>query len=179
MESLEYCKVISIADIGEGIRVCIDFVDVLEANEGVFVGNTGHGFFLILSENAKSATYPSRPFRVNAGSFHQYLLLENNETCYLSEIKAGIKIPVFSKNVQRLVPIGRVKIERRQFCRIECESNDKVFSVTLQKSDSVRLLLKDRISDVLSLQINDFVAVLPDQAGRHLGKYTSEYIDEK
>jgi len=71
------------------LRVCIDFVDALTPTEGVFVGNTGYGYLLSLSESVSTDTYPARPFRVNAGEFHQYLLLEGDETCYLNELKSG------------------------------------------------------------------------------------------
>lgn len=69
-KQFSYCRVERIQSAGEGSRVCLDFVDVLDPEEGVLVGNTGHGYLLVLSEHAVTPTYPARPFRVNAGAIH-------------------------------------------------------------------------------------------------------------
>lgn len=179
MNSTNYCEVVSIKPIGEGLRVCIDFVDALSPDEGVMVGNTGHGYILLLSENIATETYPARPFRVNAGALHQYLLLEGEETCYLSELMPGDSVPVYSRDTKRTVSVGRVKIERRNLLRIECKVDDKVISCTVQTSDSIHFLGEDNPIDAPSLKVGDKISCVIDQPGRHLGKRKEEYIDEK
>jgi len=178
VETMEYCDVTHIKPMGEGLRVCIDFVDALAPTEGVFVGNTGYGYLLALSESVPTATYPARPFRVNAGAFHQYLLLEKEETCYLSELKAGDRVPVYSREGMRVISVGRVKIERRELLRVRCTRGDRVLSSTVQFSDSVRFLGKENPVDAKTTKVGDRLVCRHDTPGRHLGKRKEEYIVE-
>nr|VFJ49649.1 MAG: 3-dehydroquinate synthase II [Candidatus Kentron sp. FM]VFJ50327.1 MAG: 3-dehydroquinate synthase II [Candidatus Kentron sp. FM]VFK19194.1 MAG: 3-dehydroquinate synthase II [Candidatus Kentron sp. FM] len=179
MSSIECCEVTLIKPVGEGLRVCIDFIDALSPREGVMVGNTGHGYIMVLSENVSTETYPARPFRVNAGAIHQYLLLQGGKTCYLSELNAGDNVPVFSVDKERPISVGRIKIERRELLRIECKVSDKILSSTMQASDSVHFFCEDKTVDVISLNVGDKIACCIDNPGRHLGERRNEYIDEK
>jgi len=178
MKTLEYCDVTQIKPMGEGLRVCIDFVDALAPMEGVFVGDTGYGYLLTLSESVPTATYPARPFRVNAGAFHQYLLLEEDKTCYLSELKAGDSVSIHSHEGMRLISVGRVKIERRELLQVRCICGDRVLSSTVQFSDSARFLGKENMLDAKTIKVGDKLVCRHDIPGRHLGKRKEEYIGE-
>jgi 3-dehydroquinate synthase II len=176
---MNQAKVTLIESLGEGTRVCLDFVDVLEENEGVLVGNTGHGYTLLLAECWPSETYPPRPFRVNAGAIHHYLLLNEDKTCYLSGIKPGMKVAVWRADGScRLVAVGRVKVEKRQLVRIAFDLNGREISVTVQDSDSVRFLSDDKEIQVSNLKVGDEVSAWEDKPGRHIGERIEEYISE-
>jgi len=172
-------KVTSIQDVGEGTRVCLDFVDVLEADEGVLVGNTGHGYVFLHAEFQGSETYPPRPFRVNVGAIHHYVLLAEDKTGYLSDLKPGMKVPVWKKDgTCRLVAIGRVKVEKRPLVRVCLDCQGIEISATVQKSDSVRFAGPEHAVQMVDLQPADEVLVHADEPGRHIGERIEEYIRE-
>ncbi len=176
---LQLGAVNSIEGLGEGTRVCLDFIDALHADEGVLVGNTGHGYVLLLSENMATATYPPRPFRVNAGAIHHYLRLQGDKVCYLSDVKAGMLVPVWSSDGRsRLVAIGRVKVEKRPMLRVCVESAGKAVSVTIQQADSIRFAGQKRSISMPELQIKHEILCQLDQPGRHIGARVEEYINE-
>lgn len=177
-EKLSLAEVISVTRVGEGMRVCVDCIDVLQPHEGALVGNTGDGYLLVLSENRHTDTYPPRPFRINCGAIHQYFYL-GDKTSYLSEIKSGQSIPVHTIESERHLAIGRMKVEKRPFLRLECKVNEKIISATLQESDSVQLLTADEEpKSVVDLVTGDRVYCLEDEPGRHLGERLTEYISE-
>jgi 3-dehydroquinate synthase II len=177
----ELAEIKRVTPIGEGARVCIDFIDQLSPTEGVLVGNTGHGYFFVLAENRQTDTYPKRPFRVNAGAIHHYIVTDEDKTNYLQEIQPGNRIPVFCEDgTYRKIPVGRVKIEKRPFVRVEAKVNDHTISVTMQEADSVHILgEKMEEKQVIQLEEGDKVYVRLDQAGRHLGEKIQEEIVEK
>lgn len=181
MVEFETAKVTKIESIGEGARVCLDLIDELDPIEGLLIGNTGKGYLMAVSENRTTDTYPPRPFRINAGAYHHYLLLDGGKTGYLAEIKPGMKVPIWKDNDSRLVPIGRVKIEKRPFIRIVCQElkTNQEISVTVQEADSVHLLAADRTAKaVIDLAIGDELICYPDEPGRHLGEKIKEEIIE-
>lgn len=179
--SLNYCEVESIESIGEGTRVCLDLADRLDSEEGLLLGDTGHGYLLVLSENQPSATYPARPFRINCGAIHHYLLCEGGQTCYLSELtpEESLMLVHAGTGAQRTVPIGRIKMEKRPLLRVIARYEGQRVSATLQEADSVRLMRKNgTAADVSALQPGDAVCFSPDQPGRHLGRRIDEVIKE-
>lgn len=176
-----YASVVGIEPIGEGTRVCLDLADILEPEEGVLVGDSGHGYLLVLSENQPSATYPARPFRVNCGAIHHYLLGQDGRTTYLSELESESSVMVVSASdgQRRSVPVGRIKMEKRPFVRCLLDYQGQRISATLQSADSVRLQTKDRGPvDVQQIKVGDKVLFEPDQPGRHLGQRIDEEIRE-
>jgi len=178
-QQLKLAKVLSIEPLGEGTRVCLDFIDALAADEGVLVGNTGHGYVLFLSENRVTATYPARPFRVNAGAIHHYLCLADDKVCYLSDVKAGMLVPVWTSAGQsRLVAIGRVKVEKRPMLRLCLDAGGVALSATLQDSDSIRFACQQSSLALPELKLDDTVLCQIDQPGRHIGERIEEYINE-
>lgn len=173
-----YFQIKEIKEIGEGMRVCIDFVDILKPEEGLYVGNTGHGYIRVLSENRKSEGYPARPFRLNAGSFHQYLH-QPDKTRYLAELNPGEELVVTDGTGSRTISVGRVKIEKRPLLRVVCEKDGHIISATVQKSSSVWMAEKEKGQFPLQeLKEGDFVACFPDTPGRHLGEKIEETIIE-
>ena len=180
-KNFKIAEISELESIGMGSRVCIDFVDQLEPTEGLLIGNTGHGYMLVLAENRTTDTYPARSFRVNGGAIHQYVMMENSKTFYLSEIKAGQRLPIYKEDGSfREVAVGRVKIEQRPLVRVVAKIGGKEISVTIQEGDSTHLLgpnQKER--EGISLKQGDQILVLPDTPGRHLGEKIEEYIIER
>lgn len=175
-----YLEVISITEIGEGMRACIDFVDVLQPEDGVYVGNTGHGYIKVLSENRASDGYPSRPFRINCGAFHQYVI-QKDKTYYLHEIKPGESLYISDAKTEKSIPVGRVKIEKRPLLRIECKHGEtgQIISATLQKSTSVHVLEETKgEACILDIKTGDKISCILDEPGRHLGEQITEEIIE-
>ena len=65
----------------------------------------------------------ARPFRVNAGAVHAYVLLPEGKTKYLSELKAGDEVLVVRHDGATSVAyVGRNKIERRPLMLVEAEA---------------------------------------------------------
>jgi len=56
-------------------RICVDLVQMLRPEEGCWIGSSAKIMALVLSEAASSQFVPTRPFRVNAGPVHSYILL--------------------------------------------------------------------------------------------------------
>ncbi|GGF27377.1 hypothetical protein GCM10010954_28060 [Halobacillus andaensis] len=174
-----YVEVTKIEEIGEGMRVCLDFIDILHPSDGLYLGNTGHGYLKVLAENRESKDYPARPFRINCGAFHQYLH-QSEKTYYLHELTPGEKLVLSGKEVEREIAIGRVKIEKRPFVRVECRNGDGTISATLQKSSSVYLMEESEGElSILDLKEGQKVLGLMDKPGRHLGQQIDEEIVEK
>lgn len=169
--SIDYLEVIAVTPIGTGSRVSIDFIDILDPFDGLFVGNTSQGYLKVLSENRQTDTYPPRPFRVNSGAIHQYIQMGENVR-YLSDLTCYDSIPIFDyQNNCRPISIGRIKIEIREFIRIECKIEDILISATLQNADSVHLLNnKNQAICIQNLTAGTKVCCYIDNIGRHLGE---------
>ena len=163
--------------MGEGTRVEVDFIDVLNEDEGILVGDTARGFFLVLAETRETETYPPRPFRVNAGSIHQYVCMDKGVTKYLSEIKAGDRIIVTNGTEERVVSVGRAKIEKREFIHIELENK---VTATLQKADSVYVSGMNKALHLIDCKVGDEIEVAVGvEIARHKGRAVEEEIQEK
>jgi len=170
-------KIDCIIEMCTGTRVEIDFIDILGHDEGVLVGDSAKGFVCVLAETRETETYPPRPFRVNAGAIHQYVYMGENKTKYLSELKAGDRVMVVGDGHERLVTVGRVKIESREFERVVLDSG---ISATLQKADSVFVHGKDTPLHLIDLKEGDIITCFPMQDfARHKGEVIEEAITEK
>ena len=164
-------------DMGQGTRVEIDFIDLLSENEGVLVGDSAKGYVRVLAECRKTETYPPRPFRVNAGAIHQYICIGDSKTKYLSELKSGDQIMVSDGQSERLITIGRLKLEKREFIRLQFDSG---ISATLQKADSVYLAGKESAVHLLDVDTNSNIQIFIDTGvARHKGEVIKEEITEK
>lgn len=166
-----------IMEMGIGTRVEIDFIDVLNENEGILVGNTGQGYVRVLAECRQTDTYPPRPFRVNAGAIHQYIYIGDSKTKYLSDIKAGDSIFVTDGINDRQVIVGRVKIEKREFIRILFDSS---ISATLQKADSIFIAGENGAVHLMDINADSCIETYTDIGfARHKGELIDEEIIEK
>src|SRR5206468_12800433 len=87
--SLTRAKVTTIRPLGLADRVCVDTCSLLRTGEGLLVGNSSAGLFLIHAETIESGYLAAPPFRVNAGPVHAYVYLPDAATKYLRALRAG------------------------------------------------------------------------------------------
>ena len=174
--------VTSVEHIGMGERACIDTCSLLELDEGCLIGSFASGMFLSCSETHPLPYMPTRPFRWNAGAVHSYVLLPDNRTRYVSELRAGQPIlAVRSDGSSREVRIGRVKIERRPLLSITATTPGGVtVNVITQDDWHVRLLGPGgSVNNVTDLQPGDrLLGCVPDES-RHVGLPITEFCDER
>ena len=122
---LKAATVTAVKEAGIGDRVCIDTCTLMKPGEGMLIGNQSAGLFLIQSEAEESPYVASRPFRVNAGAVHEYILT-GDKTRYLSELSSGDAALIVDKDGDAYkATVGRVKIERRPLLHIEAEADGK------------------------------------------------------
>ncbi len=174
-------KITRIQSLGLGDRVCIDTIAILREGEGMLVGSQSNGFFLVHGETLKNPYVEPRPFRVNAGAVHSYIMAEKNKTKYLSEVKAGDRILISNgKGATRTEYVGRVKIERRPMLLIEAITSGGVISIILQNAETVNLLSKEKKPvSVSRLKEGDEVLVHLEEGGRHFGIKVKESLIER
>ncbi len=174
-------QVTVIKNLGLGVRVCVDSVDIMEEGEGLLVGTSANGMFLIQAEVAHNKYVASRPFRVNAGAVSLYTLISNKKTRYLQELSAGDEIIIVNRDGHsRVSYVGRAKIEKRPLVLIEATIHDQTAKCLLQLAETIRLVQKTGSVAVTELKIGDKVLIKIDKGGRHFGmKVENEYIVEK
>ena len=178
---LQLVKIIDIKDVGIGDRACIDTVTMLNQGDGALIGSTSNFLFLIDNESIGSKFSTPRPFRINAGAIHSYILQPDNKTKYLSEIEAGDKILITNRMGEiKEVVVGRNKIERRPLKLIKAMDKE-IGSIIVQNAETIRFISEDDMSiPVTNLNIGDKVlAYIRSKTGRHFGLEVNEYILEK
>lgn len=172
-------KVTKVMHIGVGDRVCIDTCSLLDVGEGVLVGSQSMGMFLVHSETLVSQYVNSRPFRINAGAVHAYILLPSGETKYLSELHAGDEVLLVNSNgAGRVLVVGRVKIERRPLILLETDVDGKKYSTIVQNAETTRLVSKEGAKSIAELKVGDSVIMHIEEEGRHFGMPIKEHIKE-
>ncbi|WP_333784155.1 3-dehydroquinate synthase II [Thermocrinis sp.] len=174
-------KISKILPLGLGDRVCVDTTSILSRGEGMLVGNSSGGMFLVHAETEENPYVASRPFRVNAGAVHMYIRTPNNKTKYLCELKAGDEVMVYDhKGRGRVVYVGRAKVERRPMLLVEGRWENKKVSAVLQNAETIRLTKPDgNPISVAELKEGDEVLGYVEEAGRHFGIKVEETIIEK
>ncbi len=178
--SLVSAKVTRIKPLGLGDRVCIDSCSILNMGEGMLIGSQSNGLFLVHSESVEAEYADTRPFRVNAGPVHAYILCPNDRTKYLSDLKVGDEIlAVNDKGNTRSVVLGRVKIEKRPLILVEAEYEGRMFNIILQNAETIRLISNGRAKSIVDLNEGDTVLLWIDDMGRHFGTRVQESIIEK
>ncbi len=173
--------VTEIKPVGSGDRVCIDTASMMQVGEGMLIGSYSKGLFLVHSESLESEYVASRPFRVNAGPVHAYVMTPNNKTKYLSEIETGDEVLTVDKegNTKSAV-VGRVKIEKRPLMLIEAEYEGIKIKTLLQNAETIRLVGEDGIPiSIADLKNGDKVMIYLDKGARHFGMSIEESIIEK
>jgi len=174
-------KITKILPLGLGDRVCVDTISLLNRGEGMLVGNSSGGMFLVHAETEENPYVAARPFRVNAGAVHMYIRVPNNRTKYLCELKAGDRVMVYDyKGRGRVTYVGRAKVERRPMLLIEGRYENKKLSCILQNAETIRLTKPDGTPiSVSELKEGDEVLGYVEEAGRHFGMKVEETIIEK
>ncbi|MEM0384171.1 MAG: 3-dehydroquinate synthase II [Candidatus Caldarchaeum sp.] len=171
-----------VRDVGVGDRACVDTVSMLELGEGMMVGSRAYMFFLIHNEAVGSSFTSPRPFRVNAGAVHSYVLMPDGSTRYLSELEAGDRILIVAKDGRtRITSVGRVKIERRPLKLVKASAEGVGGVVTVQNAETIRFVSDDgRIIPVTELSKGDKVLCHVSKVkGRHFGMAVEETVVEK
>ncbi|MFX1364227.1 MAG: 3-dehydroquinate synthase II [Promethearchaeota archaeon] len=188
---LTKAKVVSIENISEAERVCVDTASLFNIGEGLLVGSTATGFCLIHSETFETEFVASRPFRVNAGDVSSYVLVPNDDpkkvyrTNYLSELKGGKKVlAVSNKGEARIISVGRVKIETRPMLRFELEAMKESKKITIscicQNAETIRLVDVDgKAKSVVDIKVGDEVLAHIGPGATHFGTAVKETIIEK
>ncbi len=174
-------RVTEVRQAGTGDRVCIDTTSLLGVGEGMLVGGQAECLFLVHSESLESEYVASRPFRVNAGAVHAYVLTPEGRTRYLSELASGdTLLAVDAGGRGREVTVGRVKIERRPMLLVEVEAGGRRYTHILQNAETVNLVGGDgRPVSVSVLKPGDEVLVHLSSRARHFGKSVRETIIER
>jgi 3-dehydroquinate synthase II len=178
---LAQAKVIRVASLGSGDRVCVDTCTMLRVGEGMLIGSQASSMFLVHSETKLNQYAAPRPFRVNAGAVHSYILMADRTTKYLSELSAGDEVLAAQVGGQtQMVVVGRAKIEKRPLVLVEAESGSRRFNVILQNAETVCLVKDGAPVSIVEIKAGDSVAVwMSEGQGRHFGKSIKENILEK
>ena len=175
-------EIVSIEDGGVGDRVCVDLTSILEVGEGLLIGSAANALVLVHGETLESEFVPPRPFRVNVGAVHAYVLMADGSTKYLSELSAGDSVAVCnSGGVVRSAIVGRMKIESRPFLLIRYDHPEHGISgqIFLQQAETVRLIspLGDMPS-VTSVEVGDYLLGSIGTSARHIGQNVLSIAEE-
>ena len=181
--SLVKAKIRRVVDVGDGERVCIDTASQLELGEGMLIGSMASFFFLVHSETVPTEYIPTRPFRVNAGALHSYILGVDGKTRYLSELRSGDKVQLVDKSgARRDAIVGRIKMERRPLVMIEAEFGGNEGTAMLQNAETIRLVRPDGTPlAITEAKPGDevLVHVAGEARGRHFGGEVDEFVVER
>ncbi|RAH13003.1 MAG: hypothetical protein CMB05_003045 [Methanobacteriota archaeon] len=180
--TLSKLEVIEVREGGVGDRVCVDLTSMLELGEGMIVGSSSNSMILVHGETVESEFVPIRPFRVNAGAAHSYIMMADGTTSYLSELKMGDEVMVAnSDGISRSCTVGRVKIEKRPFILFRWKNeNDNEAGVLLQQAETVRLISESReLVSITELVPGTLLLGWTGGAGRHVGQTISAEVEER
>jgi 3-dehydroquinate synthase II len=163
-------------------RYCIDLTSLLEIGEGMLIGSSSSCMVLIHGETLASDYVPSRPFRVNAGPPHAYIVMANRTTKYLSELIAGDEVLIVcDSQTCKSATIGRLKIERRPMLLFSLQNtNDKEAQVFMQQAETVRLVtLQGKLRAVTDLTIGEKILGWSSPDARHIGVAVPSEVVER
>lgn len=185
--TLSTLRVVSVEEAGVGDRYCLDVLSLLAEGEGFIVGSSASCMVLVHSETIPSTYVPTRPFRVNAGSPHSYIMMEDASTKYLADLCSGDRLlAVTSQGTTRGVTLGRLKIEQRPMLKITVtaepnnERKAKESHVYMQQAETVRLVSQlAQAHSVTDLKEDDRVLGWLGHEARHLGKPISGLVEER
>jgi 3-dehydroquinate synthase II len=174
-------RVTSVTPTGMGDRACVDVAGIFNHGEGLLLGDRAVGLFLVAAETSENAFVAPRPFRVNAGGVHHYVLIPGCKTAYLTEVAGGRTVLSTDASGQsRTFVVGRVKIERRPLIRVVAQSQGIEASLTVQNAETVNLVTKaGELVSVAALQPGEEVMIYVTEQARHLGRQVDEWIIER
>jgi len=164
-----------------GDRVCVDTCANMGLGEGMLVGNSSGGLFLVHAESLENPYVAPRPFRVNAGPVHAYIRVVGGKTRYLGELAAGDEVLIVN-HLGRTWPavVGRVKVERRPLMLVAAQAGGQEITAILQNAETIRLTRPNgEAVSIVTLQPGDEVQVALEESGRHFGHKIQETILEK
>ncbi len=167
--------------LGMGDRSCLDTCTQMTLGEGMLIGNTASGFFLVHSESIDNPYVASRPFRVNAGAVHAYISAPDGMTKYLADLKAGDEVMLVNfEGKTQTAYLGRNKIEKRPMMLIEAEAEGQPISLVMQNAETIRLVSPDgKAISITTLKPGDKVLAHIEKAGRHFGIKVDETLIER
>jgi 3-dehydroquinate synthase II len=171
----------TVKQLGMGDRACLDTCTQMLPGEGMLVGNTAAGYFLVHSESIENPYVAARPFRVNAGAVHAYTLSPGGGTKYLADLKAGDEVLIVDFHGKGQVAyLGRNKIEKRPMMLIEAEAEGVSITLVMQNAETIRLVNPDgKPISITSLKPGDKVLSHIEKGGRHFGMKVDETLIER
>ncbi|MHC1610091.1 MAG: 3-dehydroquinate synthase II [Candidatus Methanospirareceae archaeon] len=181
---LTTARITKVEELEMGDRVCVDTCSLMVRGEGMLVGSQSFAFFLVHSESEESSYAAARPFRVNAGAVHGYVLV-GEKTRYLSELKSGDDVLIVNaEGDARRAVVGRVKIEKRPLMLVEAAvdvgvGEPRTCSIILQNAETIKLMGKEEPISVVDLKPGDEVLVYVTEAARHFGIAVEEMVIER
>ncbi len=171
----------SVRPLGMGDRVCVDTITNMQPGQGMLIGNSSSGMFLVHAENVETPYCATRPFRVNAGAVHAYMRVPEGKTAYLADLSIGDPVLIIDyKGRSEVGFVGRAKVEKRPMMLVEAAYKGKPLSLVMQNAETIRLTRPggEPIS-ITHLKPGDRVLSYMEEAGRHFGVKIDETIVEK
>ncbi len=174
-------KITNVRALGMGDRVCVDTCANMGLGEGMLVGNSSGGLFLVHAESLENPYVSPRPFRVNAGPVHAYIRVPGGKTRYLGELAAGDEVLIVNHQGHTWpAVVGRVKVERRPLMLVAASAAGQEITTILQNAETIRLTRPNgEAVSIVTLQPGDEVLVALEASGRHFGHKVQETILEK
>jgi 3-dehydroquinate synthase II len=178
---LSTARIVAVRQAGLGDRACVDTCSQMEQGQGMLVGNSSGGLFLVHAESIENPYVAPRPFRVNAGPVHAYIRVPGGKTRYLSELVAGDSVLcVDHEGRAQQAIVGRMKIERRPLLLVTAETDAGQVTTLVQNAETIRLTAPNgEPRSVVALEEGSEVLVAIESAGRHFGHKVEETIWEK
>ena len=176
---LSVVEVLELRNIEMGDRVCVDTVSMMVPGEGMLIGSQASCLFLVQSESEDNGYVAARPFRVNAGAVHAYVMGPNGRTRYLAELRSGDPIVLVDKDGKtRTSAVGRCKVEQRPLILMTATDGENTYSTILQNAETVKLVGPDGAISVFKLKAGNKVFARIEAGGRHFGMKIEETIRE-
>ncbi len=176
---LSEVEILDVKNIEIGDRVCVDTISNMHPGEGMLIGSQAACLFLIQSESEDNGYVAARPFRVNAGAVHAYVMGPEGRTRYLSEYRSGDRIVLVDRDGStRISSVGRCKIEQRPLILVTATDGVHEYSTILQNAETVKMVTKDGAISVSALKKGDKVMAKLEAGGRHFGMKIDETISE-
>jgi 3-dehydroquinate synthase II len=173
-------SVSSVQPGGVGDRVLVDTTSLLGPAEGLLVGSAAAFLFHVVSEAVGSKFSRARPFRVNAGAAHSYVLMADGTTRYLSELDPGDAVLIATpEGPVRSARVGRIKVERRPMVVVTADDRGQARTVFLQEAETVRLSTESGTIATTSAAAGVSVNAVRLPPARHLGRAVEETILER
>ena len=165
--------------------MCVDTCTEMAPGDGMLAGNSSDAFLLVHSETIPSPYVATRPFRVNAGALHAYVLVPGGRTKYLSDLRSGDPVLIVnSKGATQQAYVGRCKIERRPLVLVAAEvtgeKGGREIGLVMQNAETVRLTRPDGTAlSVAAAKPGDEVLAHVTEGGRHFGMKVKETLTER